>query len=454
MTEYSTFSSQKQPPFYSDTSAARPALGRYTDTVGAQSHKAIVKQDLLAAAKELLPDESRLQACMALIVDSKKLVSLEYADNTETPRARLTNVCRCDNPHICPNCGPIIAEQKKRLLQEDITVWDLEGFASCFVVFTLQHFAFERLVDVDERIDQALKGMFDSRPGRNFKMRWAVVGRSRSPDVTYGENGWHAHRNFIFYLERRLLSEKEREDFEAELSGLWRGAVAKVGGYADFDHGCKVRFDKVFDVADYIASKAMGHGTFGKGRSGPPDGWGQAEELTKSHLKQSGAGLTPTGLLLAYLWEDNLRLTSLKAGQLFQEYAFVFKGKKFVDTSPGFRARLNELKEKHQGRLLEILGQTELPDYKTLAYLGPEAFKQLIKLGMVLWLLEEVKANAGDPRAVKEFLEDAGITQVYYPTVDLQPPNWWYVEGGSEELVREIKRFNEFIKDWNDTGNF
>lgn len=423
-------------------------LGTYTDTVDARVQKAILKQDLLSAAKELLPNEKRLQACLALRVDADHPVGLDYADNTEAPKARLTNVCRCDNPHLCPNCGPIISEKKRRLLQEDMTVWSLEGYTSCFVVFTLQHFSWEVLGEVDKRIDQSIKRMFDSRAGRAFKSEWSICGRSRSPDVTFGENGWHSHRNFILYLERRPLSDKERINFERELSELWQGSVNLEGGYADIEHGCKIRFDDVFDVAEYIASKALGVELSAKGRlkslNGDGRQWGQAEEVTKSHLKQArGTGCTPLGLLEAYLWGDQ------QAGFLFQEYAAVFKGKKFVDTSPGFRKRLDELKEKHEGDLLEVLGQDELPDYQTLAYFGPDAFAQLVKLSMVLWLLEETKACGGDASLIRDFLQDAGICQVYYPTLEPHPPDWWYVIEGDEVSAEGVREFNEFIRRWN-----
>ena len=96
-------SSTNQPDLQQEQSQA--SLGIYTDTVGPLLQKAILKQDLLSAAKELLPNEKRLQACLALRVDVNQPVGLDYADNTETPKARLTNVCRCDNPHFCPKNG-------------------------------------------------------------------------------------------------------------------------------------------------------------------------------------------------------------------------------------------------------------------------------------------------------------------------------------------------------------
>lgn len=428
-------------------------LGTTTDTVGHLVQKAVLKQDLLTAAKELLPDENRLQACLSAVVDVGKPVGIEYASNTEIPKARLTNVCRCDNPWLCPNCGPIIAEKKARMIKEDLTAWAQAGHTSAFVVFTLQHFQFEKLADIDKRLDQALKKMLDTRAGRAFKGRWNIAGRERSPDVTYGENGWHSHRNFIFFLERRILSDQETLDFEQELSGLWRGALDSVGGYADVEHGCKVRFGDIFDVADYIASKAMGCGSASQAQqldqAGAVDGWGVAQELTKHQYKQ-GAGLTPSDLLRIYLVGDHPMISSDQAGRLWQEYARVFKGKKFVDTSPGFRARLDELKEQFKDELTEALGEDEKPEYVGIAYLGPEAWRQVVKLQLALWLLAEVKECGGDPSVIRAFLLENEITQVYYPDLDDRLPDWWFAPGNTpKEVIDQLREFNDFVKDWN-----
>lgn len=428
-------------------------LGIYTDTVDKTIQKAVFKQDLLTAAKELLPNDKRFQGCLVARADADKPVGIEYADNTELPKARFTNVCRCDNPHICPNCGPIIAEQKARLIKKDLTAWGQSGFTSAFVVLTLQHFGFEKLVDVDKRLDQAIKKMFDSRDGRAFKDRWKVAGRNRSPDVTYGENGWHTHRNFIFYLERQVLSDQETSYFEGELSELWQRAVKSVGGYADVEHGCKVRFGDIFDVADYIASKAMGCGSAGQAQqldqAGAVEGWGVAQELTKHQYKQ-GAGLTPSDLLRVYLVGDHPMISSDRAGRLWQEYAAVFKGKKFVDTSPGFRARLEELKEKFAEELTEVLGEDEKPEFTALAYLGPDAWRQVVKLQLALWLLAEVKACGGDPVVIRAFLLENEITQVYYPDLDDGLPDWWFAPDDTpKEVVDQLRELNDLVKDWN-----
>jgi len=462
-TNYSTTSPKIIPPIFPPANSqaqggqAAPSgeksgqLGIYTDTVVGLD-KTARKQDRLDAVKELLPDEKRLQACLAIRVDAAKPVAVEYASNAD--RARLTNVCRCDNPHLCPNCGPIIAEIKARMLREDLHVWNFAGNTSAFVVFTVQHFKHESLADVDGRVDKALARMFDSKPGRRFKAKWFITGRQRSPDVTWGANGWHSHRNFIFYLERRPLSQAESVEFESELTELWPAAVARVGGYADPIHGVKVKTGDIFDVADYISSKAMGCGGGGQAQAtagSQAQGWGQPEELTKGHLKQSRSiGLTPTGLIDAYLWGDNPLVDRPTAGRLWQEYAAVFKGKKFVDTSAGLRERLDGLKEQYQAELLAAMGEDVKPEYSPVCYLGPAAWRELVRLAMVLWLIDEVKGAQGDVYKVKEFLDDSGITDVYYPAINQQLPAWWYGDEVTESQAQAIAQVDQVIQDFNE----
>lgn len=418
---------------------------------------------MLSAAKELLPNESRLQACLSLRVEADDPNRVDYAENVN--RARMTNICHCGNPHICPNCGPLVAEEKKRLIQADIAAWVAEGFTACSAVVTLQHVLCESLTDVDERVDKALRWLWDSKSGRAFKQKWSAFHRQRGVDVTYGQNGWHPHRNLVLYLNRRSLSEIEKPEFEAELKKLWVLACEAVGGYADYEHGCFIRFDRLFDFADYMASKAMGCGYNG---SEVDNGkWGVAEEVTKHQYKTANGGSNPTELLNAYMvygsraaisrvigddeGSDQAKQEADKAGRLWQEYATVFKGKKFLDATPGLRKLLEDLKRKHE---ISDQPEGEKPEWKAVAYLGREAWIKLVKLEMTLWLIEEVKAAKGDALKVREFLEEAGITQVYYPALDPEYPDWWLApEGTPAEDIEKIRDFNKFVTEWNaDTG--
>ncbi len=458
-----------------ETATSQPAnLGVFTESLsappeiaesvvdlgyGKRTNQVQNKQDLLHAAKELLPKEKRLQACLALRVDADQPVGLEYSENAD--RARVTNVCQCGNPFLCPNCGPIAAEKKAALLRGDLTVWDLAENVACFGVFTMQHFGFEFLNEVDTRIDTALGKLFNNRPGKRFWEKWGLAGRQRGPDVTFGKNGWHSHRNLIIYFGRRRLSLAESKEFKSELVELWQECCKSVGGYADKEHGVKVRWENLFNCADYIASKAAGvdyePGLVDR------EGWGVAEELSKNHLKDGHSiGLTPTGLLAAYLSEDHSLVDAEEAGRLWQEYADVFKGKRFVWTSQGFRAVLNDLKEKFKDEIqaLALESDDEIPEWNQVAFLGPEAWAQIVKFEILLWLLDEVKEAKGDPVKIRDFLLDFEIDQVYYPALDENLPDWWPSETQklaesvqAQELdvdqIKAIQAFNEFIKKWN-----
>lgn len=437
-------------PIEQTSASAASDLGSITDTVGhsppnAKIYRAQRKQDLLLTAKELLPKESRLHACLCVRISTDKAVGLEYAD--EEGRARITNLITCGNPWICPNCGGVIAERKGRELLEDVTVWELDGGVCIFATHTLQHFQGERLAAVWERLKVAYKKLWDGRPGRAFRDRWNIIGRRRSPDTTNTlKNGWHPHFHVFYFLERGPLSEAEKQQFNQELSDLWRAACDCAGGYADEDHGTVCRFGDIDQAVDYVASKACGYG------SKKPDEWGAVQELTKSEHKQAKTGgYNPNELLEMATWGNEW------AAALWVEYAQCFKGKKFLDTTRGLRARLDELKEQYRAELDELLGQDEPPEYRQVAYIGPEAWKQIVKLEMALWLLEELKAAEGDALAVKRFLEDEGITQVWYPDLEPDYPDWWLVPEphppDSEEMAaiaQKVREFNQFVKDWNE----
>lgn len=424
---------------------ATPSLGTITVTLDRPQNtvtRAVRKQDLLTAAKELRPGESRLQACLAIRVDASKTVGVEYAPNVD--KARATNVARC-NYHICPNCGGIIAQEKREILTSDVAVWDLEGFACGFIVLTIQHFAGESCKTVDDRLKAALVKLWDSRGGREWRAKWRLAGREASPDCTVGANGWHGHKNTMLFFERRKLTEAEAAECEAELARLWQAACKAVGGYADIEHGCKLYFDRIFDLVDYMTSKAGGCGG-GQGQAGDPGQWGAAEELTKSHLKRSKGGRTPLDLLQDYMFGDD------EAGRLWAEYATVYKGKKFLDCSQGFRARLDELKAKHTAEMEAIRAEArgEMPLWVPVCHLGPAAFAQLVEQNMLLWLIAEVKEAKGDAAAVREWLEEDGITQVWYPSLDPEKPDWMIApEGTPPDVIQGIREFNRWAAEWN-----
>jgi len=421
-----------------------------------------LKQDMLRAVKDLLPTYNRLQACQAHPVKDG-LPGHKYAANVD--RVALLDICRCDNPWICPHCGPIVAELKSQLVREDLQVWTWEGYTACSVTLTLQHFKSESLTEVDRRYCEAYKQMWDGKPGRRFKEKWHIVGRELNPDVTYTvANGWHRHGNNILYLERRLLSELETMDFEQELTDLWCSNVEMAGGFADRDHGVKVRFGDIFDVADYIASKAMGCGGSGKtdgAANRSDDKWGLPEEITKSYLKDRAKGANPTRLLLAYLWGED-RFGREEAGRLFREYAGVFSpggtggsGKKFLGTSPGFRAKLDELKEKYKDKLRVLQDGVIKPAWSPrLTWFSREAWGELVKQEAVYWFNDEARIAGLDVVRLKEFLDDCGITEIWYPTLQPEPPNWWLkwklkIGDGQEVDIKAILELNQFMRDWN-----
>lgn len=424
------------------TSASEASnLGSNTDTLdhsatNAETDRAQRKNDAFTTAKELLPNEARLQACLCIRVHNNMAVCLQYADNTD--KARFTNLVTCGSVWMCPNCGGIVAQQKGQELREDVQAWGLAGHTVIFATHTLQHFQGESLVKVWGRLKAAYKKMWDGRPGRAFRKRWGIEGRRRGPDSTYTlKNGWHPHFHAFYFLARGSLAEIEQAQFRAELSQLWQAACNVAGGFADDEHGLVCSFGDLDNAVDYVASKACS--------------WGAVEEATKSaHKEAKTGGYNPNQLLEMAVWGDEW------AANLWREYALCFKGKKFLDTTSGFRALLDDLKKLYRDDLDELAGpEDEKPEYRPVGYIGPEAWQQIVKLEMIFWLLAEAKSCKGDAQTIKEFLAEENISQVWFPSIEPDYPDWWLLpdplppDQDAAELAQKIREFNRIANDWN-----
>lgn len=459
--------------YFAKPSKAEKSLGRILRLQNTDSSDltiltaAQLRQDLFQTAKFLLPHEQKLQKCLAGIAKSDKPVSGQYAANVN--RARLGNLILCNYALLCPNCGARIAEVKKFIAQTDVAAWESEGFTVCAVVLTIQHVKEEPLEAVDRRIDKAFYELLHGRDGKAFVDKWRLAGRLRSPDCTNTEaNGWHTHRNLILFLEERSLTEARQAEFADEFKALWVKYCAAVGGYATFERGCVVSFDRVFDFADYMASKAMGCGYAGtdKRKDKGSQKWGAAEELTKTQYKTVSEGKTPSDMLNAYMVHSTLAAVSQAVGdtdgavlsqqeadlnaQLWQEYAAVFGHKKFLDTKPnGFRKRIDALKAKHANALgLEKPN----PEWADIFYPGPAALRQIFEYHIQFVIRATLRRVKGDPVKMREFFQEWGIDQVYYPTLDSEYPDWWIApEGTSPEIIAGIREFNRFVADWNNS---
>lgn len=435
-----------------------------------RSEKTQLNHDLLYALKELLPNEKRLQACYEAVVDTAKpYVTIDYAANVN--KVRTKDVCRCG--YIwCPNCGSLEAEKEARRLKVYFTAWGLGGWATVSGVFTLQHDKDEKLNDVDKRLDKGLAKLLDSPAGRRFKQKWSIVTFQRSPDLTYSFNGWHPHRNYTFYLKRRLLSPKELEEFEIELKNLWMNYCQQAGGYADFKHGFKVLPGDAFSISDYIASKANGCGLESQAhehaaRGKFSDGWGQAEEMVAIQKKQARGvdSLTPAGLLLAYLWGDDVELfsadkkqsrilTKYNLGELVREYVQNYKGKRLVYTLPGgIRDHIGPLCEQFKDEIEQILQAKkveELPEYKPFVDVRIKVWFYLVSKRLQHVLFFEIADNEGDVAKVREAYQEWGINagDVWFHGCG-PAPAWWFGDGVTDDQVKGILELDQDMRDWN-----
>jgi hypothetical protein len=157
-----------------------------------------------------------------------------------------------------------------------------------------------------------------------FKSRYGVLGRICALEVTVGDNGWHVH------LHELLLLAGEVNYFTLEQDALrrWQAALAKVG------FSCNARG---VDVTPGAAARAKYLARYLSKFATPQEllacasgEWGIAQELALSASKIGHkSGRTPLQLLIDAHGGDQV------AGELYQEYAAAFFGKKHLDSSNG-----------------------------------------------------------------------------------------------------------------------
>lgn len=303
----------------SAAAAQRQPLGNNAD-FASRTKKADQKKkrfQLQKAARKILPNKHRIQSCHRTTAYGTIYATIE----TNGERSRLAGVHTCDSA-VCPVCAPKIAMQHAKELAAACTAAYAKGWRVLHITYTLSHHKGESLEHVLSSIASARRKYFTAGRGyQSVKKQAGIEGSARSLESTVGANGWHPHFHELLFCSGEIP-----DDFEAQLKTLWGAAVAKVGGYADEQHGLVVE-EGSERISDYLNK-------FGR----LPEEGGHSVEMELSHghskIARKG-GKTPFALLdAASKGDDN-------AARLFCEYAACMAGRSLIRWSKGLREALD-----------------------------------------------------------------------------------------------------------------
>jgi len=205
-----------------------------------------------------------------------------------------------------------------------------------------------------------------------------VVGTVRSFEVTWGEeNGWHPHLHELVFVRDGCrvgdVGRALRESWSSAVEGVWRRGN---------EHSVEVQ------VGDAAAARYVSK----------VGGWDGVREVVKGVSKSGRHGrLSPLGLLYGSMMGD------CSLGSLWQEYYWVFRGRRMLVWSRGLREALGLGVDVSDEELAEADGDVASV---VLASLTREQWRVILANDARAEVLE---AAEGGYEALRAFLGQLGV---------------------------------------------
>lgn len=322
---------------------------------------------LQSLAKELLGNDHRIGVCMHCL--SPVASSVDILKNENNNHAYYRGLMVCGLVWVCPVCAARITEERRQELTTALAKTDLQAI---LVTYTFKHRRGDNLAVILKQMTDAYRKMKSGKAWQTLQDEYLWHGSIKSLEVTLGDNGWHPHQHELVLLES-TVKRGAIHALSADLKAKWLNALRKVGLDASWDYGLDVRTAGK-DVKDYVAK--FGHEPI-------VSGWTIEMELTKQPVKKGKKdGKSPLQLLSDYGDGD------IKAGRMWREYAYAFKGKKQLVWSKGLRDELGMSPEVDDTAIAE-----SLPDgLLLLASLNPQEWKAIIKADLRGEVLEAARS--------------------------------------------------------------
>lgn len=299
-------------------------------------------------------------------------------------KSHYKNLIVCGRVWTCPVCAGKVTERRRIELTEAVD--RNPKFAIALVTFTVQHKQSDKLPALLDDLLESYRQLKRGRWWAELETSYGIVGSIRALEVTHGANGWHCHLHALFFCDRNRV---DWQGLQKLLKVRWQKALAHNGRRATYRHGVDVRTANR-DVTEYIAK--FGREPVNLKRPGK---WTIEHEMTKAIVKQArnAEGRTPMQMLADYIGGDK------HAGELWQEYAAAFKGKRQLVWSNGLRDLLGMGVEKSD----EQLAREEREDADLLALITRPQWAVILAndaRGEVLKF-----ANTGNAQSVRNFVD-------------------------------------------------
>ncbi len=303
------------------TGSEIPGLGSTRKSLHADQAQTskIRRYRLQRAAQKLLPGEA--VACCQRNLKSSIINEVTIVKTVGGCSYRGLFVC--GSIWHCPVCAAKIAAKRSAEIQAAIAVHQARGGSVALVSLTFPHTCFDSLKGNLAKQAKALQIFKNSRSYKRVMERIGNKGSIRALEVTFPEkgrlgNGAHPHTHEIYFGTDSNIVEVMQE-----LRVVWAAAVSKSGLGEINEHGFDVKNGDF--AAEYIAK--WGHE--------PESTWRAGDELTRSHMKKGKKKSRTAWQVLGDAMDGDE-----KSGELFQEYAQCFKGKRQLYYSPGLKEYL------------------------------------------------------------------------------------------------------------------
>jgi hypothetical protein len=287
-----------------------------------------------AAARSLLPGE-RVSFCLRRVRPGEPGVKVWKGATS----AHYSGAMTCASVWVCPVCASKISERRRGELLKGLAAWKARGGRVLMLTQTIPHYAHQGVQEVLERFSRARALLRNRKPWKALARALRLRGSVRALEVTHGANGWHVHSHELLFLEGAAPSGEVLQNGEiaARVLPEWKRACLDAGLSEPNEHGIQVDHG---DEAGRYAAK-----------------WGADLELTKGHIKRGREGnRSPWDLLREVMGEELEPGEISAAGELFQDYARAFKGRRQLTWSRGLRELLGlELEESDE----EVAAQVE-----------------------------------------------------------------------------------------------
>lgn len=267
----------------------------------------------------LLLPEFGVSSCGKSVIPGSSGVTIFRGPGSDDGELRtwLGGVVTCKSVWCCPVCAAKITERRRQHVLSAVQAARDIGLKPVMVTLTYSHSKTQSLLVGKVAISEALRYLKSGRMWQALKSRYGVVGSIRALEVTHGErNGWHPHSHELIFVRQ----DADIDAMGAEICMRWLDCLGKLG-LSGSEAGFSIT-DTDAAVAEYIAK--WGH----------EPKWNASHELTKLHSKtgrtRGQAEHSTPFQLLAYAADGDAR-----CGELFVEFAQVFKGAKQLFWSPG-----------------------------------------------------------------------------------------------------------------------